>query len=107
MRSAKRITCDAVARSGAPLHSHTDAINALAYGAKKWFLQPPDQAEFHTSPSYEWTREVLPRMGAGSRPHVCTQRAGDLFFVPRAWSHATLNLRESVGFAVEFNDDDR
>jgi hypothetical protein len=88
--------------SGAPLHSHTDAVNALAFGAKRWWLQPPDRAEFHTAPAYEWSTEHLQAYSAADRPLECTQRAGDLVYVPRSWAHATLNLRASVGFAVEF-----
>lgn len=32
----------------------------------------------------------------------CTQHPGELLYVPRYWGHATLNLAESIGFAVEF-----
>ena len=28
---------------------------------------------------------------------------GDVLFVPYTWSHATVNLRTSVGYAVEFD----
>jgi len=30
-------------------------------------------------------------------------RGGDVLYVPYTWSHATVNLRTSVGFAVEFD----
>ena len=40
-------------------------------------------------------------------PHACplmvTQRSSDLLFVPRDWTHATLNTRPSVGYATEFD----
>lgn len=33
---------------------------------------------------------------------LCVQEAGDLIYVPRLWGHAVLNLAQSVGAAVEF-----
>jgi hypothetical protein len=36
-------------------------------------------------------------------PLQCTQEAGDLFFVPRGWGHAVLNLDTTIGYAREFN----
>ena len=88
------------------MHVHTDAINALAFGAKKWFLLPPDQAEYSIIPPSEWTSvsDAVPPGVAGGRPLMCTQQAGDLLYVPRAWGHATLNLQQSVGVAIEFNN---
>ena len=32
----------------------------------------------------------------------CTQLSGDVLIVPDSWSHAVLNLGDSVGFASEF-----
>ncbi len=37
--------------------------------------------------------------GAGTL--TCVQRSGDMLFVPPMWSHAVLNLAESIGFATE------
>lgn len=34
---------------------------------------------------------------------TCTQRAGDIMFVPTLWSHSTLNIRQSIGVAHEFS----
>ena len=33
----------------------------------------------------------------------CTQRAGDVLYVPCDWGHGVLNVRPSVGVAVEFS----
>lgn len=33
----------------------------------------------------------------------CTQRAGDIMFVPSLWGHATLNMKQSIGVAHEFS----
>ena len=34
-------------------------------------------------------------------PLVCTQFSGDAVYVPHMWSHAVVNVRTSIGFAVE------
>lgn len=39
------------------------------------------------------------RSEQGFAIEVCTQRAGDLMFVPGLWHHATLNLAETVAVA--------
>ena len=94
--------------SGAPLHFHKDAYNALAFGEKRWWLLPPHAARYSAEPVSAW----LARGGAGDggagadaaarAPAQCTQRAGDVIFVPRGWAHAVLNTRTSVGVASEF-----
>ena len=116
--------------SGAPMHFHTKAINVLAFGRKRWFLLPPDKAIYSSRPVSEWIAEGGPeRLGASE----CVQEAGDILYVPgelsrasrtrcpplpflicalcvgsrRArtdgWSHATLNVEESIGMAFEFD----
>ena len=37
-------------RSGAMMHFHNHAVNALAYGRKQWFLMPPSQAVYAKAP---------------------------------------------------------
>ena len=88
--------------SGAPLHYHADAINVLAHGTKHWYLQPPIDAEYHTTPAFDWHSQQLSSYPDMHKPIECTQQAGDLIFVPQGWGHATLNWQESVGVAVEF-----
>ena len=70
----------------------------LAHGRKRWLLRPPPEAEYSTEPAAR--ASLRARNGTVLR---CTQRGGDVLYVPYAWSHATLNLRTSVGFAVEFD----
>jgi len=36
------------------------------------------------------------------RPLYCTQRAGDILYVPALWGHGTLNTLQSIGVAHEF-----
>ena len=51
------------------------------------------------------TRARLPDESSGRRLY-CVQRAGDVMFVPQGWGHSTLNLRESIGVANFFTDED-
>ena len=36
------------------------------------------------------------------QPLECMQNAGDVLYIPSGWGHATINIDESIGFAVEF-----
>merc|ERR1719291_91608 len=49
------------AGSGAPMHFHGPAWNALAFGEKRWFLTPPQHATFSNIPAREWLQHVYPR----------------------------------------------
>jgi hypothetical protein len=105
--------------SGAPWHLHKDAANALLYGRKRWFLLPPRAALYSALPFADWlsaAAEAALDAGTGSgngtaaaaRPLPpgmlqCTQRAGDVLYVPPGWGHAVLNMNTSVGVAIEFS----
>ena len=115
--------------SGAPMHWHKDAYNYLAWGQKRWFLQPPSEAVYSTQPIATWVLKELPSYGAtaddahspassdgtsssssggnsssSGRPRLleCTQSSGDVMYVPAGWGHAVLNTDTSIGVAVEF-----
>ena len=40
------------------------------------------------------------------QPAECVQHTGEVLYVPAMWSHATINLDESIGLAVEFDTGD-
>eukprot|EP01043_Picozoa_sp_COSAG02_P086838 COSAG02_NODE_24224_length_694_cov_1.211765_1_plen_160_part_00 len=42
------------AGSGAPMHFHGDAWNALAHGRKRWLLLPPAEALYSAQPISTW-----------------------------------------------------
>jgi hypothetical protein len=85
---------------GAPAHPHSHAVNSMAWGMKRWRMWAPHQSHFSaTSPWYGW------RNGEGAQHSEfveCTQRAGDIVYVPASWGHSVLNLRDSVGQTTEF-----
>ena len=135
--------------SGSPMHFHSDAVNTLVHGRKRWLLLRPARCFSSNGPAREWARrgatdddcratdDGLGLCGADeseegtravaatgsatasaavaaaaadaagadgqawARPMLCEQRAGDMFYAPRRWGHATLNCGESVGYAFE------
>ncbi len=89
------------AYSGAPPHVHGAAWNGLAHGLKLWFFFPPSQGYYVSKPIVEWLEEDLPQLPF--QPLLAVQRAGDVVYVPSEWSHAVLNLRESIGVAEEYS----
>lgn len=89
-----------IAGTGAPLHSHIDAWNALVHGKKRWFVFPPLQGYYSTKPIIEWMENGYHHV----KPIEFIQEAGDIAYIPKHWGHAVLNLQESVGVAVEFTN---
>lgn len=85
--------------SGAPVHFHRSAWNALVYGKKRWFLYPPTKSFYSKQHIWLWYNEVYAQRRDALE---CVQSAGDVLFVPDLWAHGVVNLMESVGFASEF-----
>jgi len=91
------------ARSGAPLHYHKAALNTLVYGRKAWWLAPPRDAAYSSTPVARWAEGGPERYASAGRTLLrCEQRAGDVLYLPDFWGHAVLNLQPSVGVATEF-----
>jgi hypothetical protein len=91
------------ALSGAPFHSHAPAFNVLVHGEKLWHLRPPGSDIYSNEhPLASLQKEQDGRTVLGSCALV--QEAGEVLFVPRHVSHSVINLKESVGFAVEVSD---
>ena len=86
--------------TGAPVHFHTDAVNYLMHGRKRWFLYPPGAAEWSLQPASEFMHSVALEQGA---PIECVQHSGDMLYVPKGWGHSTINIEASIGVAYEFS----
>ena len=84
--------------TGAPVHFHVDAWNALVHGRKRWFIFPPMKGMYTTKPIGQWLTNHRNQV----KPLVFTQYAGDIVYIPRFWAHGVLNIKESVGIAAEF-----
>ena len=85
--------------AGLPFHNHGESWLGLVHGSKHWFLYPPGTAasvpmDVISGVQY-WARNVLPTLG-GNKPMQCTQKPGEILYVPQGWIHATLNIGEAV-----------
>lgn len=88
--------------SGAPLHIHADAANALVSGSKRWLVYTPGRTLYSRTPIQEWIDEYYPTLAEDERPLECIQNAGDIVYVPLDWGHAVVNLEENTfGYALE------
>lgn len=88
--------------SGAPFHLHADAINAAISGSKRWFIYTPAKSIYSRVPIKTWVENVLPHLDQSQRPLTCTQRPGDVLYIPLDWGHAVINEdKETFGFALE------
>jgi len=87
--------------SGAALHLHSAAFNALYIGQKDWFLVPPKMAALSGMPAHRLWSE-----GHYRENHVvrCTQNAGDVLLVPDGWGHSTVSHGFSLGVGILYSD---
>ena len=92
--------------SGTYFHSHTNALNILMSGSKKWFLTPKRYyyGPTHVSSIVNWYTTHRPLLPFA--PLECVQREGDVLFVPEDWNHAVMNLENVIGVAVEMGKDE-
>ena len=112
--------------SATGFHEHSNAYNALFFGAKLFALLPPFAGHWRRDGARGDTvvedlgrlrpramqrlfpertiRDGAPALGPLATPRLCVQRAGDLLFVPTGWAHAVVNLAETVDVAVEVGD---
>jgi hypothetical protein len=91
--------------TGAPPHFHLAVVNRLLVGVRLWALWAPEDAAFFDGDAAAWWAVhggALRRGGEGLAPHyLFIQAAGDTVYVPKHWGHATLNLADAVGVALE------
>lgn len=85
-----------LAGTGAPMHMHVDAWNALVHGTKRWRISPPFQGVYSATPVQQHSE--------GPQHHTMefTQSAGDIVYIPKYWAHEVYNLQENIGYATEF-----
>ncbi|CAM9337178.1 unnamed protein product [Choristocarpus tenellus] len=88
--------------SGAPFHIHSDAINLLLSGTKRWWMVTPRQASFSRQHISAWVDGEYPGLSEEERPMECVQGPGDIMYVPSDWGHAAMNLEDGVfGYTLE------
>ena len=100
-------------------HMHRDAFNMLQSGKKRWVLHDANKA---TCPNgLAAMREYLDKYFIGThardwfaneledltqrveKVYECVQEAGDIVFIPVAFSHVVVNLSEVMGLVIERN----
>jgi ankyrin repeat protein len=87
------------AGAGANPHFHHTTWNVLITGAKLWYLWPPGESFYSTSHPTQWWEQDREASAHQSRPFVCMQYPGDLFFLPDMWGHFVINTKDSVAVA--------
>ncbi len=88
--------------TGAPVHFHNSAWNALIYGAKKWVIYPPHLMIMSNKQILDYFEtDMVEYRDRGVKPHTCVQLAGDVMIIPESWGHGVLNIQESVAIATE------
>eukprot|EP01034_Spumella_vulgaris_P026643 gene26643-33252_t len=88
--------------TGAPIHFHNSAWNALIYGAKKWIIYPPHNMIMSNKQIldfYETDMQVYANRENPVTALTCVQTAGDVMIIPESWGHGVLNIQESVAVA--------
>ncbi len=90
-----------VCGAGAPMHTHVAAWNALVFGKKMWSIHAPSRTIARLDSPRAQAAEFS-QVRLEDAPYRCVQNAGDVLIVPYMWSHSVLNLKESVGVAVQF-----
>ena len=92
--------------TGAPMHFHSNAINFLLKGSKKWYFLAPGMAKLSRTHPLKWKDKDFEQV------LTCNQPSSSLVFVPRGWSHAVTNnyidengdTTQVIGATVEFVD---
>ena len=59
---------------------------------------PPFKGVYSAMPVRQWVDTIVSSMNVLE----CVQKDGDVLYVPKYWSHAVLNTKESIGIAREF-----
>lgn len=79
------------------------ALHALPLSVCSWWLYPPSVGFYSKQPPLHSLLRPAPHSPPLPLPYSCVQRPSELLYVPRQWSHATVNEQESIGLAVELD----
>ena len=88
--------------SYSPFHTdvlNTSAWNGLVHGEKEWILIPPKEESNTSSFGNLDTNEKVPQ---NSMPLTCSQRSGDVMFVPSGWVHKVTNKSTTIAISCNF-----
>jgi hypothetical protein len=86
--------------AGASVHFHGPTMSTLLFGMKHFFMFPPKDAFYNTEQIYQWYQASHPSLKRnGLTPLECMQQPGDVIFIPDAWAHGLLYLKESISIS--------
>jgi len=95
-----QLTCGlGPANEGVMFHAHTAAWNALMFGEKEWLFYRPDQFSGDTYNQLAMLDSSALREASTNVPDPpmrCTQKAGEVVFVPDGWWHATFSYTDTA-----------
>jgi len=83
------------AGSGTPQHIHSNAINYLMGGRKRWFVEPPASSDITNAPVFATVLD-----GRAARTISFLQLPGEMVYIPGLWGHSTLGLGDVVGWSM-------
>ena len=101
--------------TGALPHEHGNALNLLVSGKKKWVMF---DTYLHKGKAYQnyyykqytskhksidWFNTEYDRLSTDVKLYECVQESNDIIFIPKGFSHTTLNKTEVLGIVLEFN----
>ena len=96
--------------SGAPFHMHSDALNMVVAGKKRWLWVAPRDAVWTRRHIQEYTGEAEGRPwkdfaalkadasggDEGGELMECAQHGGDVMYIAQGWGHASLNVQDNT-----------
>jgi hypothetical protein len=99
--------------SGAHVHHHPAAFNALIAGTKAWFMWPPHLPPYSISdpkaaprtgytPPYAWVHDDLDELrNTKWAPIEFIQHAGEVVYIPDFWHHIVINIEPVIGTSAQ------
>ena len=84
--------------TGSPFHWHTPAFNRLYVGYKQWWIYPPNQSIYTSIHPFTF---IFDQKKVKYPVFWFIQKPGDIVFAPNEWSHATININDTLALAGE------
>ena len=91
--------------SGVHMHHHGDGWSYSFSGEKHWYFHPPNSLPLITHVGFMrmryWVEKgVYPKLEDDEKPLECSQREGDLMYIPEGWWHGTINEGSPITLSV-------
>ena len=92
---------------GLTFHKHGDTFLTLVTGTKDWLIAPPETRPTANMIWTSSTRNYCSSSSHSDKIRRVTQKAGEIFYIPKEWWHATINMgnKASISIAKNVRDD--